>query len=172
MMFRVRHLLPAVLCASLLIGCGVNQEQIDTENYIDAMEEIGTVLDEAGTKLETLMNVQHDALAWTSAEKAELATALDSLRSAEIQAANTATPEYLADAHTGLIEGLQQMQSAVETIQTIANDPTTISEEMLDEMSASVDEASSTIDTYLETVTTLIGQKFPEIAAELEKTDM
>jgi hypothetical protein len=152
----------AITCSVFLSACA-DPELTALETYLAEGEEIGMEMSEAGTRFETLMNVQANVLAWTQAEKDELVGILQEFEGLEDRAQAMTPPAILQDVHPILIEAIQEMKLSVQGVADIAANPSQATAAKAAELEAHATKGEELGNEYLMKLEAAIGEEYPEM---------
>lgn len=152
-----------VVCGVLLLSACADTERAAVEQYLADMEPVADKMFEMGVQFETLMDTQADITNWTEAEKGELDevdAALDEI-SADIDAMDV--PTLLTQVHPLIQQSVAEMHSAVDIILSVAENPSMVTLEASDEMTASAESSEKLADQYLAEMEAAITARYPDL---------
>ncbi len=129
-------------------------------------QEVGAVVSDAGSKFETLMNIQPNPLEWTDAAKQEIQTILSSLETAKDMADDMNPPAIIADIHPLLVSAIEEMNTAVAMMAELGANPADTTEEKLEAMVASIVASEEHINEYATKMEQTLGEKYPDLIQE------
>lgn len=160
----MRRFLPLVAFAALsLAACGPSDGQVAVARYLSDAEPVATDLSETGARFETLMNVQADGLSWTSQEKAELQDIIADMESLKIRSEAIAVPAELKDIHALMPQAIAKMIDAMHIVDDIAQDPSKVNDDNLNEALAKTQEGGDIAQKYVDDLSKLLQERYPEL---------
>lgn len=118
----------------LLSGCAEDPNIALRDEYLATGEQVSTDLVEVGTQLETLMNLQNNALAWSDAEKQELNSIEDKITTIQSAVDAMQPSTEFVDAHPALVDAVSEMSLVVEKLQLLADNPNSATDSLIAEL--------------------------------------
>lgn len=159
----MRRTLSFVAFVSLsLAACG-SGDRVAVERYLTQTEPIAIELSETGSRFETLMNVQDDALNWTEAEKTELRDILADMQALKTQAESLNVPGELSNIHSLMPRAVAKMIESIQIVEAMANDPAKATEEELNAAVAKTEEGGLMAQQYVDRLGEFLQQRYPEL---------
>lgn len=159
------RLLPFSIAALLILGaCTSDPQQAALEQYLSDGEEIAQDISEAGTRFETLMNIQGNALSWTDDEKTELSSIVASLDVLQMRAETLSVPDILLDIHPLLIQAIVEISAAVDGVAVAADDPSKVTEQLINEIAKHTTDGEAFAHEYADKLEKAVSSSNPDLA--------
>lgn len=165
-MISIRFAASAFLASLTLVACGADPERIALEAYLNAGEEVANAMVETGGKFETLMNVQGNVLAWSQAEKDELALLVSGFGDIEAAVNAMTPPALLADIHPTLVSAVSTLHEAVKGVAEMAENPTAFTMERGAEIEQSADKSNQLADKFFADLEAALRANYPDLVTE------
>lgn len=161
-----RRTLPALAALALFLGGCAWSERAAIASYFEEAQSIAERMAETGTAFESLMDAQADPLAWSDQAKASLGEQRAALKALEDEAAAMSVPRAFSGAHPLLVRSIGEMVGAVDVMRGIADDPSTATYELANEMTSKAAEGEALANSYVEEVETVLDARYPEMMQE------
>jgi len=157
---RVASIVSVSLLATFLGAC---TEQAAISSYFEESQSIAERMVQTGTDFEAIMGAQDSPIAWSDETVQRLDAVHATMRSLHDEASGMSGPEAFADVHPLLVRSLDNMVEAIDIINGIAKDPSTVSAQLAKDMTAKAQEGERLANEYVTALERVLTEKYPEM---------